>query len=581
MQRFFVLLTCALAVSACDGSIVGGSIDGEGRWNPNNPNNSSNGDGDGDGDGTSNGGGGAGAGGGDGDGDGDAPTTCEEAARTTTLVRRLSHVEYNKTLQDLFPSFQISTVRLAQDQRLHGFENVASTLNPSAILVDQYSEAAVIVSEQVGQNLGAFMPCASVTPDMACGSEMIAEFGRRAFRRPLTGDEVERYESFFDRMMSEIGFRAAMELTVQAMLQAPSFLYRIELGVPEDGEAIVALGDYEMANRLSYFLWQTMPDDELFEAAENGELSTSDQVAEQARRMLNDPRATDAIVDFHRQWLSFDRVLGENKDPSLYPNWNDSLRDAMREESDRFVGHLFENGSNMLGDLLTSRVSFANQTLADFYGVPAPGQEWGEVELPAGERAGILTRGSFLAGYAHTTNGSPPLRGVAILDRLLCDEPPPPPPSADTSTPVNDVNMPRTNRELFEERNAPAECQNCHTTINGIGYGFEHYDAMGAFRETDNNEPVDATGEVLGTEDIDGEYDGAIELSERLASSTQVRACMVRNYFRYAFAREPGRADSCSLTDFSDVLANSDGDIRELLVSIASSHDFMHRPSSE
>lgn len=571
MQRLFLLLACALSVSACSGSIVGGGSDGEGRgWDPNGPG-GSNGDGDGDGAGN----------GGDGDGDGDTPTTCEEAAGAKTLVRRLSHVEYNRTLKDLFPSFQIPSVTLAQDLRVHGFENVASSLNPSPILVEQYSDAALTISEMVGENLGAFMPCASIARDMACGSETIAEFGRRAFRRPLTDAELERYESFFDRMMSEIGFRAAMELTVQAMLQAPSFLYRIELGVAEDGEAIIPLEDYEMANRLSYFLWQTMPDDELFEAAENGELRTSEQVAAQARRMLNDQRATDAIVDFHRQWLSFDRVLGENKDPSLYPGWNDTLRDAMREESDRFVAHLFENGSDMLGDLLTSRVSFVNPTLAELYGVPAPGEEWGQVELPEGERAGILTRGGFLAGYAHTTNGSPPLRGVAILDRLLCDEPPPPPPSADTSTPLNDVNMPRTNRQLFEERNRPAECQNCHTTINGIGFGFEHYDAMGAFRETDNDQPVDASGEVLGTDDIDGEYDGAIELSERLAGSTQVQACMVRNYFRYAFAREPGRADDCALEDFSEVLADNDGDIRELLVSIASSYDFMHRPSSE
>jgi hypothetical protein len=572
MQRFFLLLACALSISACSGSIVGGSSDGAGRgWDPNNPG-GPNGDGDGDGDNN--------GGTGDGDGDGDAPTTCEEAAGTKTLVRRLSHVEYNRTLKDLFPSFQIPTVTLAQDLAVHGFENVASSLNPSAILVEQYSDAALNVSEQVGENLGAFMPCASITPDMACGSQMIAEFGGRAFRRPLTDEEIDRYESFFDRMMSEISFRAAMELTVQAILQAPAFLYRIELGVPEGGEAIVPLEDYEMASRLSYFLWQTMPDDELLEAAANGELRTSEQVAAQARRMLNDRRATDAIVDFHRQWLELDRVVGENKDPSLYPNWNDTLRDAMREESDRFVAHLFENGSDMLGDLLTSRVSFANPTLAEFYGVDPPSEEWGQVELPADERAGILTRGGFLAGYAHTTNGSPPLRGVAVLDRLLCDKPPPPPPTADTSTPLNDAAMPRTNRELFEERNRPSECQNCHTTINGIGYGFEHYDAMGAFRATDNDQPVDATGEVLGT-DVDGEYDGAIELSERLASSAQVRDCMVRNYFRYAFAREPGRADSCSLEDFSATLADSDGDIRELLVSIASSHDFMHRPSSE
>jgi hypothetical protein len=253
----------------------------------------------------------------------------------------------------------------------------------------------------------------------------------------------------------------------------------------------------------------------------------------------------------------------------------------MRQESDRFIAHLFENGSDMLSDLLTSRASFVNQPLADFYGVPAPGEEWGMVELPESERAGILTRGGFLAGFAHTTNGSPPLRGVAILDRLLCDEPPPPPPTADTSTPQNDGAAARTNRQLFAERTSPTECQSCHTTINGLGFGFENYDAMGAFRTTDNDIPVDSTGEILGTDDVDGEYDGAVELSSRLATSTQVQDCMVRNWFRYAFGREPGRADNCSLDDFSSALVDNDGDIRELLVAIASSHDFMHRPSSE
>jgi hypothetical protein len=168
------------------------------------------------------------------------------------------------------------------------------------------------------------------------------------------------------------------------------------------------------------------------------------------------------------------------------------------------------------------------------------------------------------------------------LDRFLCEPPPPPPANADTSPPVNEAGAePRTNRELFEERTAPAGCITCHTSINGLGFGFEAYDAMGAFRTTDNGFPVDATGAVHGSEDIDGDYDGAVELSERLASSTQVRDCMVRNWFRYAFAREPGQADSCSLTDYSGALAENGGDIRELLVSIASSHDFMHRPAGE
>lgn len=575
MQRLFLLLALALPMSACAGSIVGGAADddrngGSNSDDPNDPNSPNDPNDPNDPNGNS-----------DDPDDPDAPTTCEEAAGTKVLVRRLSHVEYNRTIHELFPSFQIPERNLADDLKVHGFENAAASLNPSTVLIEQYADSAASISEQVGANMGAFLPCATITPDMDCGREMIATFGLRAFRRPLTDEERGRYEAFFEQQLNAISFRGALELTVQAMLQAPQFLYRIELGVPEDGEAIVALTDYEMATRLSYFLWETMPDDELFEAAANGELHTPEQVANQARRMLDDERSAEAVLDFHRQWLSLDRVLGENKDPTQFPEWNDSLRSSMREESDRFIRHIYDERGDMLNELLTSRTTYVNQTLADFYGVSFSGGDWEETTLPEDERSGILTRGNFLAAYAHSTNGSPPLRGVAVLDKMLCDPPPPPPGNADTSTPVNTGTAPKTNRDLFEERTSPELCASCHDDINGLGFGFEAYDAMGAFRTTDNGLPVDATGEIRKTDDIDGDYDGAIELSERLASSTQVQECMVRNWFRYAFAREPKTADRCSLTDYTTALMDNDGDVREMLVSIASSHDFMHRRAAE
>ena len=569
MQRYLLLLAL-LVLSACSGSIVGGvelstEQDPNAGNDPDDPNTPGGPD-DPE----------------DPNGDPNAPSACEEAAATKVLVRRLSAVEYNRTVRDLFPSFQIPQQNLVADLAVHGFENAAASLNPAPVLVEQYADSAILIAEMIGDNMGAFLPCAPVSPDMACGRELIADFGRRALRRPLTDEERGRYEGFFERQMNEISFRGALELTVQAFLQAPQFLYRIELGAAEDGEQVVALDDFEMASRLSYFLWQSMPDDTLFEAAEAGELSTPEQVAAQARRMLEDPRSAEAVVDFHRQWLAFDRIMGENKDPGLYPMWNDTLRDAMREESDRFVGHLYQTDANLLQELLTSRTTFVSPILAEFYGVPAPAEEWGMATLPEGERAGFLTRGNFLAAHAHSTNGSPPLRGVAIMDQWLCEPPPPPPPTADTSTPTAAPGEgPRTNRELFEERTAPSECTGCHTTINGLGFPFEGYDSAGAFRTQDNGIDVDTTGEIRGTDDINGDVDDAIQLSERLASSTQVRDCMVRNWFRFAFAREPGRADSCALEDFSSALADADGNIKELIVAIASSYDFMHRPSGE
>lgn len=582
LRRSVLLLALALMLGGCSGAIVGGESSGQswspGRWNdpndPNNPNASPSDPNDprdpNDPNDPNN------------PRDPNAPTACEDAPGTNVIVRRLSHVEFNRTLADLFPSFRISKQSLVSDVRVRGFENAATALNPSAVLIEQYADAAASVAELAGQNMGAFLPCASITPDMDCGRTMIRDFGRRAFRRPLTAEEQESFEAFFAEQLDAISFRGALELTLQAMLQAPQFLYRIELGVPEDGQTIIPLTDYEMATRLSYFLWQSTPDDVLLDAAEKGELRTAEQIAKQARRMVDDARATAAIVDFHRQWLSFDHLMNENKDPQLYPGWTTTLRDAMREESNRFVAHLYESGGNMLSELLTSRTTFVNPTLAEFYGVAGPDSDWAMAELPEGERSGILTRATFLAGYAHSTNGSPPLRGVAVMNQFLCQPPLPPPPGADLSPPMNmGSSMPRTNRELFEERTGSDQCQTCHRGINGLGFGFEAFDAMGAFRTHDNDQDVDATGEILGTRDINGDYDGALELSARLAGSEQVEDCMVSNYFRYAFAREPGTADRCALQDFGAVLRDNGGDVRELLVAIVSSPHFMFRPSSE
>jgi len=489
-------------------------------------------------------------------------------------VRRLSQVEYNRTVRDLLGALDVPEQGLVVDLPVHGFENAASSLNPSALLLERYQDAASSIGVLAGGSLGTVLPCAARSRDLSCGRRLITDFGMRAFRRPLTAEERARYEAFFAKQLSDISFRGAVELTVQALLQAPQFLYRIE-----QGAAGQPLTDYEAASRLSYFLWQSMPDDQLFTAAARGALRTREQVTAQARRMLGDERATETVVDFHRQWLSFDRVMAENKDFMLFPRWNDTLRAAMREESDRFVAHTFESGSNMLAELLTSRTTFVNEPLAQYYGVASHGGDWQMTALPQAERSGILTRGSFLAGFAHSTNGSPPLRGVAVLEKLLCAGPPPPPASADTSTPKNTGPAPRTNRDLFAERTSAKGCGACHAEIDGIGFGFERYDAMGSYRTTDNGLPVDASGALLHTEDIDGAFDGAIQLSSKLAGSKQVKACMVMNWFRFAFGREPTRDDRCVLDQYNAALDAHHGDLRELLVAIASSDAFMSRAS--
>jgi hypothetical protein len=316
-----------------------------------------------------------------------------------------------------------------------------------------------------------------------------------------------------------------------------------------------------------------MPDQALLEAAAADELSTPAQLEAQARRMLDEPRARQALIDFHRQWLDFDRVLDEPKDATAFPEWGPALRDAIREEADRFIADVMFEGDGTIATLLNSRSSWVNGPLAEHYGLD-PVSEWTEVELPQGERSGILTRADFLAGHAHETNGSPVLRGVFVIDRLLCGGLGAPPADADTSTPEPEPGRgPVTNRMLFEERTAPTQCQSCHVQINGIGFGFENYDSTGRFRTVDNTLPVDATGALAGT-DVNGPYDGAVELSQRLAESESVRDCAATNWLRYTVGRRPEQDDACLLERARTSLAETGGDVRELLIDIVTSPDF-------
>jgi hypothetical protein len=507
------------------------------------------------------------------------PSECTPELVKASPVRRLSHTEYNRTVAALLPGVELPTQAFASDLLIHGFENNASALSASPVLVEQYSDAAGRIAEIAAGQLEAVLPCAPQGEDMGCASEFIANFGMNAFRRPLAAEEQSRYEAFFAQQMGELGFDAAAELTLQAFLLSPQFLYRLELASEgEKSGEVVAVDDYAMASRLSYLVWQSMPDSELFAAAERGELHTAEQVGAQARRMLELPAATTAIVDFHRQWLDFDRLLTEDKDAALFPAWNDDLQAAIREESDRFVAHVFgEEGSGSVTELLTSNVSFVNGELAELYGVDVSGDGWQQVSLPENERAGILTRANFLASRAHSTNGSPPLRGVAVLEQLLCSRPPPPPPTVNTSLSANESDAPMTNRDLFEARTGKSECQGCHQSINGIGYGLEAFDSIGRHRETDQGLPVNATGELVFSGNVDGPYNGAVELSQKLSESQRVEQCAVRNWYRYATAREDKPNDSCKLEALNKVMDDNGGDVRELIVAIATSHEFMHR----
>ena len=519
------------------------------------------------------------------------PAVCEDDTIVigSAPVRRLTNVEHANTLRDLFGATPPDLPEQPTDAVSAGsFENEARSLGPSDVRVARWEQAAMRAARHAVTDPGTrsrVLPCepASAADEAACGESFVRAFGARALRRPLTDAEIARYHGFFETQRAAIDFDAAVELTIAAMLQAPQFLYRLEvpddIGATEGGN--VALTAHEVASRLSYFVWESMPDDPLFAAADAGELSDPEAIAAQARRMLDDPRARGMVRNFHRQWLHLDRVLGESKVPEVYAAWTDSLRADASEESQRLAESVFFAEGGSLRDLLTTDVAFLTTELAALYGVAAPATEWEETTLDPATRSGILSRVAFLAGEAHEANGSPPLRGVFVMERLLCETRPSPPADADTSPPVAAPGEgPFTNRDLFEQRTEPVQCRGCHTRIDGFGFGFEHYDAAGQYRETDNGLPVDATGYVSGT-DNDGEYDGAVELQALLAGGTTVHDCATRQWFRYAWGRTAEPEDRCQVEALEDAFLASGGDLRELVVDIVTRPEFRLRPEIE
>jgi hypothetical protein len=517
----------------------------------------------------------------------------DEASCGTTLgsapLRRLSVIEHANTLRDLFPGLSPSLPTAPLDDvGERSYDNDALALGPSDVRVSYWDETAFTMASAAiadPTTRARWISCGA-TPDDAeavtCAHDFIARFGARALRHPLTEGEQAMYESYFATRRADIDFDAAALLTMTAMLESPHFLYRLELQGADLGDGSVALTPHELASRLSYLLWRSMPDDALFAHADDGSLLAPATLESEARRLLDDPRAADTIVDFHRQWLALDRVaiVDEPRLPGLYPEWDEAMRDAIVRESEDLVRLSIVEGDGTLASLFVSPTARVDASLAALYGVapPEPGTT-AVVTLPP-ERAGILTRAAFLSSRAHSEQGSPPLRGAFVMTRVLCEPSLAPPPGADTTPPMPMAGETLTNRMLFERRTSSATCRTCHERIDGFGFGFEHFDAIGRYRGDDHGLPIDATGALTGT-DVDGAYDGAVELSAQLGASRTVRSCATRQWTRFAIGRPSEHGDTCLEGRIARAFEASGGDVRELLVAIATAPELLRRPRAE
>ncbi len=453
------------------------------------------------------------------------------------------------------------------------FDNEAGGGIVSPVHVREQLKAARLAVERARDHLRDLVGCDLSADRAGCVTSFVRTFGRRAFRRPLTDAERARYEAL---AVSGTDANAGAELAMRAMLVSPAFLYRSEMGTASG--ASFALSPHELASALSYQLWGTMPDDALLDAADRGELVDLASREREARRLLADPRARSQVADFAEMWLGIEEVAEKTKSSTVYPTWSTDLGTDMREETRRFVTHVIFDGSHGIDELWTSPDTFVNERLARHYGIAGvTGETFVRATLPAGQRAGLLGHGSILATTAHSDQSSPIRRGLFVRQRLLCQTFPLPPANAGG---VPDVDPTATTRERFAQHTSDEGCAGCHRYIDPIGFGFEGFDGVGAFRTTEGGMPIDTSGDL---NDVEGLGTGSMapfstmpELGAALAAASSPEACFVRQYFRFARGYREVVADRCAIEALV-TRYRTHGDLRELLIDVVLSPDFATR----
>ncbi len=524
----------------------------------------------------------------DGDGGEDAgeepAQLCEVVETGPTKLRRLTRSQYQRTIRDLLGVSADVADGFAPDERVGAFKSNA-VAPVGDLQVEQYMDAAELIAADAAADLSTLLPCdPAAIGEAACAEQWLRELAPRAYRRPLTDADIGRLMDVYSTARADEDFETGIRVALQGILQSPWFLYHVELGDPDvtapEGEP-VALTGHELASRLSYFLWDTMPDDALFDAADAGELDTIEGVEAQVDRMLADGKAADGIALFHTQWLGVDEIESLEKSATVFPDFDAGLAQAMKDDTASFANWVLQEGDGRLSTLLTGAFTLSEDPdLLALYGVELPPDHVsGEpIALPADQRAGLLTQPAVMARHAHADQTSPVHRGQMVRENVLCQLLPPPPPEVDNVPPNPDPDA--TTRERFEAHSEVDQCRECHVLIDGIGFGFENYDATGAFRTMEGDLPVDASGEIVGTDDSNGTFDGAVELAQILATSEEVRRCTSQQWFNFALGRVQGEEDSCSTEQIHQAFVDSDYDVRELILTIVTTDAFRLRKLS-
>lgn len=499
-----------------------------------------------------------------------SPLTCTKRSVGRAPFRHLTKAQYARTVQDVL-GVSVDVTALPADDVTHGYD---VGVNLSSLLVEAYGDAAAATAMRA--DLKKLVPCDPATGDDVCARKFVDDVSRRLFRRATS--ESERAGLFAVYMAGRTNgtFERGARLLLEAALQAPSFLYHVERSEPADADGMRKLSAYTLANRLSYLLWGSAPDVALLDAARAGTLATAEGMESEARRLISarPDAARRGFRDFYRQWLSLAELETMERDAVRYPEFTRALATQLGDSLSRQIDATVWEDKGDIGALLSGETAFVNGALAPLFGVAASGTALTEVALDPARRRGLLTHPALLSVLAKSNQSDPVIRGKFVRERLLCQPLPPPPPNVATVPP--DPKPGLTTRQRFSEHSANATCAGCHKLMDPIGFGLEHFDALGRYRANEEGVAIDATGEIVATASTDGRFDGAVELASKLAESREVRDCVATQYFRFALARTETAADGCSLTQAFRELGERGGSIEELILAVTRSDAFRY-----
>lgn len=498
-------------------------------------------------------------------------------------MRRLNRTEYDNTIRDLTGLELHLAQDFPSDDVGNGFDNIGDVLTLPTILMEKYLTAATIVADSVLSSPEAakkVFPFTPKDPDdlqegLSVAQQNAADFASRAFRRPVRQSELDRLtELMRSAWQAGASKDEILKAVVTVILTSPHFIYRVEDDQPSDfQDGVRQLNDFELASRLSYFLWSSMPDERLRKLASRKKLHTPQQLAAEAKRMLADPKSQALITNFVGQWLQLRDLETLSPDPKRFPDFDHQLRQSMRRETELLFRNIIDENRSVL-ELLDADYSFIDQRLARHYGLDGvQGDEFQKVRLD--DRRGVLMHASVLLITSNPSRTSPVKRGKWILDNLLGESPPPPPPNVPELNESGETLG--TLRQQMEQHRADPNCAVCHTKMDALGFGLENFDVIGKWREADGKDRIDPSGSLPGNRN----FNGPVELVKILAEDKPVEfcRCMVRKLLTYALGRGLGVQDRCTVNAIVSRMVEEDYRFETMVEAIVTSAPFTSQES--